>query len=247
MTTNTNDNVQPITSPEMLSILSDSLERLNPAYAVILKILIETDIPLSRLLEKKVSDIRDRKEITYPGRKHVEIIREEPMSAELQALINEHLKDRSPDDLAFTGISGEKKMHPEVFRLALKNISSICGFNPPATCLMLHKTYLYNTYKVDQAKALSHASTVSRKEFLRYIHMDDTAVSDPSKTDVKETFYSSKILDKTSRNFTNIIQSISENTQRPDTHTPDYYRKVLRFLYSVDEAMRRFLEANPKE
>ena len=239
-----NDSVPPITSTEKMAILTDALARLNPVYVIILRLLVETDVPLSRLLAMKVSDLRGKSEITYQGRKHLEIIRVEPIPESLQVLINDYLQERAPDDYAFTNVKGNKVMHTEVFRLALKNTSAICGFKPPATVLMLHKTYLYNTYKVDQAKALSHASTISRRDFLRYIHLNEMADTDPSTTDVKEMFYSSNILEKVTRDFDTTIKTIADDTERPDHKPPGYFRDALRLLYDVDNAISRFNDSS---
>lgn len=239
METKFNDKT-PITSPQMLNILCESMERLHPAYPLILRLVIETDVPLKRLLDMHVSDLVGKSEITYQANKHMEIVRTEPISDELQSAINEYFADRNPDDLAFTGTRSGKKMHPEAFRLSLKNTSAICGFNPPATIMTLHKTYLYNTYKIDKQRALSHASSTSLKQFLDYIHVNADVPEDQSFTDVKERFYSSGILDKVTRLFNDTMHDISDDTQRPDNKPPEYFRDALNLLYSIDSSIRDF-------
>lgn len=241
MSTKFDDN-SPIISQQMFNILAESMSRLNPVYPIIMRIIIETDIPLTRLLEMKVSDIAGKTELSYEASKHREIIRTEPLSDELQSILNEYLADRDSDAYAFTGSRSGKKMHPEAFRLSLKNASAVCGFNPPANIGTLHKTYLYNTFKTDQQKARSHASSTSLKRFLDFIHVDSDVPRDRSEINVKERFYSSAILDKTTRLFTNTTQDISEKTQRPDTMPPEYFRHVLNLLCAIDSAIQTFHE-----
>lgn len=138
----------PITSEQTINSLSAEIRKLQESYYLIFHIILESGMPLNRVIKLKVKDLYRKPKLEYASRHNTSVFKV-AISLRLQRDIMNYLKGRPLDSFAFVGVRSDKPMMPTAFQYALQAVSEKLGIEPAVTSTSLRKTFIYNTVVSD--------------------------------------------------------------------------------------------------
>ncbi len=235
--------ITPIISPETRRIVRDELRSMDEGYYIIYCIITETGCPLQNLLDLKVSDMKGKATLTIPASKRYGTEKQASISPGLKEDIDAYLKDRNENDYAFTSRYTGNQLNVGTYKKALLSVSRYHGIEPPVTVSSLVKTYVYDLYTKGDHTAFTHSpSRYSYKGLHEYLGLDVPEDKEEYLTDhnPKTAFYKENRLSAMQDRIRTTMQSIKENTERPDKADAEYIKKVLRLFEQIDTAIELF-------
>ncbi len=229
--------IRPITSANTIRLLGEDLRAQQEDYYLIYRLILETGIPLSSLLDLTVNDLKDKKEIEVLSSRKYNTTRLAPLSRTLQKDLKAFLNGRSGHEYVFTSRFTGDKLHPSTFKTALKFLSTRHGLEPPVTVLVLTRTYAYNQYLKDPSTVITRSPESKYAGAAEYFGLDfsEEINREPMGSRSKTIFYKRDLLSSVRKKITKALKSISKNTERPDTMDGEYFDKTVSFLSAISD------------
>ena len=238
---NTTDPRKPITSSIMMNALSDSLAEYKVEYKIMFWLICETDIPYSMLYNRKVSDLKGKKEISYQGYRGQTVFTE-PIPEHVRSMLDEFLADKDASEYAFVGSRSGKPINIETFRLALRRSSMLLGYDSPGINLStLQKTFILNAFYKDPQKAYAHSSCRYPKELYSFLGISpsDGSISIPG---TREDFLTLPLYKESNEAYRTATDSIAAALKDPDSRDDGFFYESATFLKKVNDAANTFIE-----
>ncbi len=156
-----------ILSPSLIQEVGTRLQKTGDKYYILFHLLIKTGIPCSQFLNKKVSDVRGKKTISY-CRRNTNIVENFPLDDELQKELALYTSSMTADSYLFPANSKNTPLSIYLFQRRLSGISEELHI-PEIRVRSLIKTYQYQEYlkggaAQKQIKQILHKGSVKRLE-----------------------------------------------------------------------------------
>lgn len=138
--------VEPIRSKQDIARIINFFEKRGwYKYAVIFKFGIYTGLRISDILSLKVKDVRDKKRI-YLREQKTGKIKNFPLKQELCDMLNEYCKNKTDEELVFTGRQNLKLDRTQVYRRINDAIIAL-GISANVGTHTLRKTFGYHCFR----------------------------------------------------------------------------------------------------
>lgn len=233
---------RPIRSDKIISDLSNDLRKTQEAYYLIFHIILETGIPLRRLLQMKVSDLYKKQKLSYESRHHATTY-SVSLSLRLQRELAEFFKGRKGDEAAFTGSRTNKAMYVTAFQKALNASSERLGISPPANATTLRKTFLHRIVMSDgnYIRAAHFTDASGPAEVIAYLGIespDEISLAKASK-DLDKAMQRGA-LPKLKTQVLEIFEDLDALSKKKDDRTLDETLKGLAKIEALTDLVSRF-------
>lgn len=133
-----------ISSPDLLSEIGKRMLRTGDKYYILFQMLVKTGISCTQLLEKKVSDVRNKDSISY-HRQKTNLTAYLPLDEDLKKEIALYTFSMPMDGYLFPANKYNQPLNIYLIQKRLKDISTELQI-PEISVRSLMKTYQYNEY-----------------------------------------------------------------------------------------------------
>lgn len=156
-----------ILSPSLIQEVGTRLQKTGVKYYILFQLLIKTGIPCSQFLNKKVSDVRGKKTISY-CRRNTNVVENIPLDDEMQRELALYTSSMAADSYLFPANSKNTPISIYLFQRRLSSISEELHI-PEIRVRSLIKTYQYQEYlkggvAQKQIKQILHKGSKNRLE-----------------------------------------------------------------------------------
>ncbi len=235
-----------ITSEYVLDMVSQDLKKKRYSYYIIFWLIIETGIPLENISDLKCAEISGDHITFNPVHKYV--TRKETLSPKLQEDIKELIKDKKPDDYAFTSKNDPTKpMFIRCFQKALEKTSAFYNLEPPVTATTLRKTYIYHllTREHDLEKIFAITKCRSKKAIYEYLELDPPEQPNPdakrmANYDARDAILHENMIEKTTEHFSKVMSSIKVELEVPSRASVKYTAESMKLLNDINNSLSHF-------
>ncbi len=243
-----------ITSEYTLNMISQDLKKKRYSYYIIFWLIVETGIPLENISKLTCADISGENVTFNPV--HKDVVRKENLSPRLQDDIKELIKDKKPDDYAFTSKKDTSKpMFIRCFQKALEKTSSFYNLEPPVTATTLRKTYIYHllTREHNLEKIFAITKCRSKKAIYEYLELEPPEQPNPdakrmTSYDARDAIIHEKMIEKTAEHFQKVMSTMKTELEIPSKTSVCYTAEAMKVLNEINSSLSRFeVFSNPKE
>ena len=210
----------PLTSPSILEALALDLRKQQESYYLISQIILETGMPLNRVVKLRVSDIKNKPKLKYDSR-HNTYVFEVPISLRLQRDIHRFTKNMADDTYAFMGARSDKPMIPTAFQYALASASERIGAEPAITSSSLRKTFIYNTVLSDgnYVRAAHYTHSSGPKEVTDYLGVVPEQITFAQATKDFNKSIQRGAIDRTRKKLLKALEEAEHMAKHPEDRT----------------------------
>lgn len=242
------DFIKPITSEKVIHDLSEDLRKTQESYYLIFHIILETGMPLKRVLQLKVSDLYRKPKLQYESR-HRTTLYSVAISLHLQRELMTFLKGRKSDEIAFTGARSTKGMYVTAFQKALNTSCERLHITPPVNATTLRKTFIRNILVSDGnfVRAAHFTDSSGPAEVLAYLGIDypeEISIAQASK-DLDKALQRNA-LPKLKKEITSLFEDLERLAQHKDGRTLDETLKAIAAIGALSDVVSSFKAPPPQ-